>query len=76
VNNIILSAMAWASSLKATLAQRISEERGQDLVEYGVLIGLIAVVAAAALLAFGGLDFETFRNKINDCITFDPGCAS
>lgn len=73
MNSIILSAMAWASSLKDAVAQRISEERGQDLVEYAVLAGFIGI-ALAAFLILNPFGFDSFRNKVNDCITFDAPC--
>lgn len=44
-------------------------ERGQTLVEYGLLIALIAVVAIAALLFLGPIVAELFNNigqTIND----------
>lgn len=82
MNDILLSAYVRAYGLRgsvlSTVRRRlasIAPEGGQDLVEYAVLVGLIGVVAAGALVAFGGLDFPAFRTKINDCITFDPGCV-
>lgn len=36
------------------LKQFFQEEDGQTLVEYGLLISLIAVVAVTAIVAFGG----------------------
>jgi len=35
-------------------ALRMREERGQDLVEYAVLTGSIAILVIAAALVFGG----------------------
>ena len=40
---------AWMLSLQS----RLKEDRGATAVEYGLLIGLVVVVLAAALLAFG-----------------------
>ena len=40
----------WALSLKA----KLSEERGQDLVEYGLLSGGIAIALILAVAAFSG----------------------
>ncbi|HYM14895.1 MAG TPA: hypothetical protein VEZ14_05000 [Dehalococcoidia bacterium] len=77
MNTIILTGMAWAASLKDAIKSQISSERGQDLFEYAVLGGAIAVVAAIALFAVGNkLDFSVMRNRINDCITFDPACGN
>jgi Flp pilus assembly pilin Flp len=54
-------------------------EDGQDLVEYAVLIGVIAIVATAALIGLGpgGLDvFSVMGDRIAACIKFDTAtCA-
>ena len=49
-------------------------ERGQDLIEYALLSGLIAaaIVAAAALAAYTGA-LTTMAGGIADCIDFDGG---
>ena len=70
VNNIVLSGIAWVSSIKNAIAERLSEESGQDLLEYAVLVGAIAVVAGAAFFA-AGFDFGTFTNKVQACISFN-----
>ena len=47
----------------------VREEEGQGLVEYALIIGLIAVVAIAALTASGGsisAIFGTISSKLND----------
>jgi hypothetical protein len=79
VNSIILTGMAWASSLKNAIASRVSEERGQDLIEYAVLVGGIGLVAAIALIgagASGWLDFGSFKTKIQDCVSFSSGAGT
>ena len=79
MNSIILSGMAWASSIKDAITTRIREERGQDLVEYAVLVGGIGIVAAIALIgagAAGWLDFTDFKVKIQDCVQFNADCGS
>ena len=38
-------------SLKDALVSRIAEERGQDLVEYAVLVGFIGVALAVLFIA-------------------------
>jgi len=52
---------------------RIRSERGQDLIEYALLGGLIA----AALIAMIGLGFisgglNSMAGNIRDCIDFEP----
>ncbi|MHB8377800.1 MAG: hypothetical protein ACYDEB_12725 [Dehalococcoidia bacterium] len=78
VNNIMLSAMAWASSLKNAVAMRINEERGQDLLEYAVLAGAIGIAAAAAFIVVGGgwLNFAAFKSKVGACVSFSSTCGS
>lgn len=47
-----------------TVAKRLwQEEQGQSMVEYGLVLALVAIVAVAALMTFGDIITETF-NKI------------
>ncbi|MDP9237338.1 MAG: hypothetical protein M3P30_08075 [Chloroflexota bacterium] len=72
VNNIVLSGMAWVSSMKSSMASRISEERGQDLIEYAVLAGAIGIAAFVAIGAVGfPAVFTSFGNHIKNCIDLD-----
>ena len=51
------------------ISRFVREEEGQGLVEYALIIGLIAVVAIAALTASGGSIssiFGTISSKLND----------
>ena len=80
VNNIVLSGMAWVSSIKDAIAERISEESGQDLIEYAVLAGAIGIVAAVALFgaaAVGGVSvgdaIANFRDTLATCIDISSG---
>jgi hypothetical protein len=47
------------------------DDRGQGIMEYSILLGAIALIAAVALFATGGLSFANMRNSIQDCINFD-----
>jgi hypothetical protein len=49
------------------------DERGQGIMEYSILLGAIALIAAVALFATGGLSFANMRQSIQDCINFDAG---
>ena len=70
INTALLRMMTAVSGLRA----RFSEERGQDLLEYALLGGLIAaaITAIAVLVlmtdAIGGM-----AAGIGDCIDFDSG---
>jgi Flp pilus assembly pilin Flp len=70
INSIVLSVAAWASSLRSSFVERLKEESGQDLMEYAVLAGAIAIVAGGALFA-AGFNFTPFTTKVGACISFD-----
>ena len=70
INTALLRMMTAVSGLRA----RFSEERGQDLLEYALLGGLIAAAITAtalALLMSGAL--ESMATGIGRCIDFDSG---
>ena len=48
--------------LKAWLATRVSEERGATMVEYGLLVAFIALVALAGAILLG----EALRDLFTD----------
>ncbi len=48
-----------------------SDDRGQGLVEYGLILGLVAMVAIGALLTLGGSINTTFGGAANG-MTNDP----
>ena len=73
INTALLRGMAAIAGLKA----RLREERGQDLIEYALLGGLIAaaIVAVAALGVMTGA-IEGMADGIADCIDFDNSVGS
>lgn len=74
MNTALLRMMSAVSGLRA----RFSEERGQDLLEYALLGGLIAASIVAVALLFGDA-LTAMAGGIRDCIDFtstttcDPG---
>ena len=68
INEALLRAMVTARGLGA----RLREERGQDLIEYAMLGGLIAAAIAAAigLLLFTD-PLTAMADGIGRCIDFD-----
>ena len=68
---IVTFALTWILS-------NVRRERGQDLIEYAMLSGLIAaaIVAVGILIYSGAL--TSMANGISDCIDFDSGtpCAA
>lgn len=67
MNELLVRGMTLAAGLKA----RLAEERGQDLMEYAVLTGFIAIAAAVALTAAGltGV-LNGMALSIKNCIDF------
>jgi Flp pilus assembly pilin Flp len=71
VNDLLLKAMIGVRGL----AHRLREERGQDLMEYALLGGFIAVVfAAAAILLPLSTFFNTMVGAIGECADMDAVC--
>ncbi len=60
-SNIMISHNATFSSLRRLL----SDERGQGLVEYALIIALVSIVAIAALKFLGGKASNTLNNAAN-----------
>ncbi|MDG5788474.1 Flp family type IVb pilin [Evansella sp. AB-P1] len=54
--------------MKNLFTKLVREEEGQGMTEYGLILGLIAVVAVGALMALGGQVEEIFEN-IKDAFT-------
>lgn len=67
VTNVSIAIYGWLRGLLASA----QEERGQDLVEYAVLVGFIGVAAAVAFIAFMPDALDTFLEKIGGCLAFD-----
>jgi pilus assembly protein Flp/PilA len=44
---------AWRVEVKNLIARFVREEQGQDLIEYGLLVGIITVGAIAAITSIG-----------------------
>ena len=75
VNNMVLAGMAWVASIKNAIAERLTDENGQDVIEYAVLVGAIGIALFAALLLVPlPAAFGTFGNKIANCVKFDASC--
>ena len=67
INMAITRVMVSVSSFAARLR---SEERGQDLLEYALLGGLIAIALTGIFLIFGTALVD-MGNNIAACIDFD-----
>jgi Flp pilus assembly pilin Flp len=47
----------------ALLLSRLTSERGQTMAEYGILIGVIAIVVVVAAITLGGNVSDLFRSS-------------
>jgi pilus assembly protein Flp/PilA len=54
------------------LKRFFKEEAGQGMVEYGLIIALVAVVLIGALVAMNG-GLQTIFGKITDAVNTAPG---
>jgi Flp pilus assembly pilin Flp len=54
--------------LKTMIGWLVADETGQDLMEYGLLAALIAVVAMASVSALGNTIFNLFWKQIGQAI--------
>ena len=54
-----------ATAMKAYVLAHISSERGATMVEYAILVGLIAVAAIGAIVVLGGNVLGAFEG-VND----------
>ena len=65
INTALVRMMSAASGLRA----RMSEERGQDLLEYALLGGLIAAAIVALVVIFNPA-LAAMATNIGNCIDF------
>jgi Flp pilus assembly pilin Flp len=70
--NIALTRVRLAVS---DLKVRLTEERGQDLLEYALLGGLLAAALVTGFALFAG-DITVMTDAIADCIDFDNSVGS
>ncbi len=59
-------AVAYKAKLRTWIGARVKSEVGASLVEYALLLGLIAVVAITALVFLGGTTNNIINNAGND----------
>ena len=64
----------WVLSAKAGISSRLHDERGQDLMEYALITGGIAIVLIVALAVFTG-QFGNLFTSLKHCIDFDSGTS-
>jgi pilus assembly protein Flp/PilA len=64
---LFINTYVAVKGLRGTLLERARTERGASMVEYALLVGLIAVVAVIAVAALGSGISNLFSNT-NTCI--------
>ncbi|SDY14124.1 pilus assembly protein Flp/PilA [Geodermatophilus africanus] len=63
--NLVTNPLATIVTLYSFVEERLKrEEKGATAVEYGLMVGLIAVVIIAAVIALGGRLDELFRSIV------------
>jgi pilus assembly protein Flp/PilA len=67
MTEIFLNALFAVRGLHGTLLERARTERGASMVEYALLVGLIAVVAVVAVSLLGSSISKLFSNA-NTCV--------
>jgi pilus assembly protein Flp/PilA len=70
--NRMLNIQAKAYSMYAALRDRLGREEGQALVEYALILALIAVVTIAVLQAIG-VNVSTILNKVSTSLSSVAG---
>lgn len=63
----MLSIIATLQTLGFTMKNRLREEKGATAVEYGIMVGLIAVAVIAAVLLLGG-QLDALFDKITTAL--------
>jgi pilus assembly protein Flp/PilA len=53
--------------MKTLISQFIREDRGQDVIEYGLLAAFISIAAITAILAIG-VDVNTMFTTVDDAL--------
>ncbi|HTU38697.1 MAG TPA: Flp family type IVb pilin [Acidimicrobiales bacterium] len=67
MTELFLNAFFAVRGFHANMLERARTERGASMVEYALLVGLIAVVAVVAVAALGGGIKGLFSNA-NNCV--------
>lgn len=67
MTQLFLNAFFAVRGFHGNLLERARTERGASMVEYALLVGLIAVVAVVAIAALGGGISHLFSNA-NTCV--------
>ena len=72
MTSLFVTARCYVETAVESLRARLSEERGQDLLEYALLGGMVAVGILAAMIIFTPA-LNTMATGIKNCIDFTAG---
>jgi pilus assembly protein Flp/PilA len=72
---LFINTFVAVKGLHGTLLERARTERGASMVEYALLVGLIAVVAVVAIAALGG-GISNLFSSTNSCVAGMPSTAT
>jgi pilus assembly protein Flp/PilA len=73
MTELFLNAFFAVRGFHGDLLERARTERGASMVEYALLVGLIAVVAVVAIAALGG-GIKGLFNSANNCVGNAANC--
>src|ERR1700685_4459373 len=73
MTELFLNAFFAVRGFHGDLLERARTERGASMVEYALLVGLIAVVAVVAIAALGG-GIQGLFNSANNCVGNATSC--
>ncbi len=65
MSDLMLELAVWIETMKADLARALRAERGQGMVEYGLILALVAIAAVVVLVAIGGQLGKVFQDISN-----------
>jgi len=66
--SMFVQAFCMVRTVHGSLLERARTERGASMVEYALLVGLIAVVAVVAVAALGG-GISGLFSSANNCVS-------
>ena len=75
MTELFLNAFFAVRGFHSNLLERARTERGATMVEYALLVGLIAVVAVVAVMALGGGIANLFSST-NTCVNGLPSTTT
>ncbi len=75
MTEVFMHAYFAVQGAHSKLVQRVHSERGASMVEYALLVGLIAIVAVVAVSALGHGISNLFTNA-NNCISGNGGVGT